>query len=192
MRLDDFPSTQTLQAPPGPEIARPPLCKSPGAGRCCLLHMLSPGPRAGVGVGAPDGRGGCSCPRKGRVWAADREQAASAWSSRSGRRTAASPPPPTPRPRTREEGRTAPGRRHNLCSEGERQLFSHFWRLLSAKPHTREQKSSQSLQPRGPPCFNSTTCPFPKSQSHPPSKTGFRGLAFEEQACRLGDSPSQA
>lgn len=56
MRLDDFPSTQTLQAPRGPEIAQPPLCKPPGAGRCCLLHMLSPGPGGRRGGFRREGR----------------------------------------------------------------------------------------------------------------------------------------
>lgn len=78
--------------------------------------MLSPGPRR---VGAPDGRGGCAwSPEKGGSGLLPREQAASARSSRSGPRTAACPPLP------REEGRTAPGRRHNLSALKARGRYS--------------------------------------------------------------------
>lgn len=56
MRLDDFPSTQTLQAPRGPEIARPPLCKlqapSCSAWRWAVLPSAHAQPRATAGGGS--------------------------------------------------------------------------------------------------------------------------------------------
>lgn len=148
--------------------------------------MLSPGPRAGCGGESVEGSGRglqMEAAAPGQVWAAapgsrlllpgprDQDQG-----------TAARGPPGGVRPR-QAGGITS-------CSESKRQVFSHFHRLLSAKPHTRGQKPSQSLQPRGPPsCLRQYHLPLPKSQSHPPSKTGSGAWPLRSKPAHLADSP---
>lgn len=77
-----------------------------------------------------------------------------------------------------------PGRWHNFPALKARGRYSATFTeaALCQTPHAGTETISKPAAPRAS-LSSQYHLPLPKSKSHPPTKTGFRGLAFEKQVC---------